>query len=621
MFSIFERLVAPFPDDDRMPPRDGLLRFIAFYARPVWPLLLAMGVLTAAISIIEVSLFAFLGQIVDWFDTGDRATFLADNALALTGMAIVVLVVLPLLVFLEGLVTFQALSGNFPMRFRWQVHRWLLGQSLTFFQDEFAGRIATKLMQTALAVRETVMKFLDVMLYVAVYFTGIVVLVAGADVRLAIPFLFWLAGYVALLRYFVPRLGAIAERQADARAQMTGRVVDAYTNIQTVKLFAHTRREAGHARTSMGAFLETVYAQMRRINAFYALLYMLNALLLFAVAALGILLWQSALISAGAIAAAIGLVLRINGMAQWIMWEVSQLFENIGTLRDGMTTFARTRAIDDAPNAGELVVERGAIAFERVGFHYGRPHVDNRGVIDDFSLAIAPGEKIGLVGRSGAGKSTLLSLLLRFHDLESGRILVDDQDIARVTQASLRSNIGMVTQDTALLHRSVGDNVRYGKPDASDAEIAAALEAAHARDFIADLVDVHGHTGLDAMVGERGVKLSGGQRQRIALARVMLKNAPILLLDEATSALDSEVEAAITENLHALMHGKTVIAVAHRLSTIAALDRLIVIDEGRIIESGSHDELLAANGLYARLWAMQSGGFIGEDVAGRHAPA
>ncbi|ROO26818.1 multidrug ABC transporter ATP-binding protein [Salinisphaera orenii MK-B5] len=610
MFSWFERLIEPFPDDDRTPPRGNLWRFVVFHAKPVWPLLVAMAVLTALISIIEVSLFAFLGHIVDWFETGERETFMADNGAALTGMAIVVLVLLPLLVFIEGLVTFQALSGNFPMRFRWQVHRWLLNQSLGFFQDEFAGRIATKLMQTALAVRETVMKFLDVMLYVAVYFTGIVVLVAGADWRLAMPFLVWLAGYVALLRYFVPRLGRIAERQADARAQMTGRVVDAYTNIATVKLFAHTRREAGHARRSMRAFLDTVYAQMRRINAFYASLYVLNSLLLSAVAALGIGLWQSALISAGAVAAAIGLVLRINGMAQWIMWEVSQLFENIGTLRDGMATFSRPQSIDDAPGAPPLAVHAGAIRFDDVHFHYGR----GAGVIDGFSLAIAPGEKVGLVGRSGAGKSTLLSLLLRFHDVEGGAIFIDDQNIAAVTQESLRANIGMVTQDTALLHRSVGDNIRYGRPDATDAEIAAALEAAHAREFIDDLVDVHGHRGLDARVGERGVKLSGGQRQRVALARVMLKNAPILLLDEATSALDSEIEAAITENLHRLMAGKTVIAVAHRLSTIAALDRLVVIDEGAIVETGSHAELLAANGLYAKLWALQSGGFLAEDL-------
>jgi len=610
MFSFFERLVAPFPDDGRTPPRDGLLRYIVFYARPVWPLLLAMALLTAAISVIEVSLFAFLGHIVDWFANSPRETFLADNALALTGMAFVVLVALPLLVFVEGLITFQALSGNFPMRFRWATHRWLLSQSLSFFQDDFAGRIATKLMQTALAVRETVMKFLDVMLYVAVYFTGVVVLVASADWRLAVPFLFWLIGYAALLRYFVPRLGRVAERQADARAEMTGRVVDAYTNIATVKLFAHTEREGDYARTSMQAFLATVYAQMRQVNGFYASLYLLNSLLLITVAGLGIMLWQSALISAGAIAAAIGLVLRINGMAQWIMWEVSQLFENIGTLRDGMASFSAQQTLIDAPDAGSLKVSDGAIVFDRIGFHYGR----GTGVIEDLSLHIAPGEKIGLVGRSGAGKSTLLSLLLRFHDLESGAITIDGKNIADVTQASLRASIGMVTQDTALLHRSVGDNVRYGAPDASDAEVEAALIAAHARDFIDDLVDSQGRRGLEAMVGERGVKLSGGQRQRVALARVMLKNAPILLLDEATSALDSEVEAAITDNLHRLMTGKTVIAIAHRLSTIAELDRLIVIDDGAIVESGTHTELVTANGLYARLWHMQSGGFIGEST-------
>ncbi|MES1926245.1 ABC transporter ATP-binding protein [Salinisphaera sp. T31B1] len=610
MFSFFERLIAPFPDDPREPPRGNLWRFIVFYARPVWPLLLAMAILTAAISIIEVSLFAFLGHIVDWFAHSPRQTFVSDNAWALSGMALVVLVILPLLVFIEGLVTFQALSGNFPMRFRWTTHRWLLGQSLDFFADEFAGRVATKLMQTALAVRETVMKFLDVMLYVVVYFTGIVVLVAGADWRLATPFIAWLAAYVSLLRYFVPRLGHIAERQADARAEMTGRVVDAYTHIATVKLFAHTEREGDYARASMRSFLKTVYAQMRRINAFYASLYLINSLLLLAVAGLGIALWQSALISAGAIAAAIGLVLRINGMAQWIMWEVSQLFENIGTLRDGMATFARTQSLVDAEHAAPLAVSAGAIAFERVGFHYGRGH----GVIDDFSLTIEPGEKIGLVGRSGAGKSTLLSLLLRFHDLETGRIVIDGQNVADVTQASLRAAIGMVTQDSALLHRSVGDNVRYGRPDASDAEVRTALAAAHADGFISELVDAQGRRGLEAMVGERGVKLSGGQRQRIALARVMLKNAPILLLDEATAALDSEVEAAITENLHRLMAGKTVIAVAHRLSTIAALDRLVVIDGGAIVETGRHETLLAADGLYARLWRMQSGGFLAEDI-------
>lgn len=611
MFSFFERLVEPFPDDDRTPPAGGMLSFVLFYARPVWPLLLLTGILTAATSLIEVSLYGFLGHIVDWFAHSQREHFLADNAWMLGGMALVVIVALPALVFAQGLVTFQALTGNLPMRFRWQVHRWLLGQSLAYFQDDFAGRIAAKMMQTALAIRELLMKFVDVLLYVAVYFVGVVVLVAQADWRLVAPFVLWLAGYIALLRYFVPRLREIAERQADARAEMTGRIVDAYTNIATVKLFAHTRRESDYARASMTGFLGTVYGQMRRINAFYSSLYVLNSLLLFAVSGLGILLWQSSLMTAGAIAAAVGLVLRINGMSQWIMWEVSNLFEHIGTIRDGMQTFASSRAIHDAPGAKALDVTRGAIDFDHVSFHYGR---DDGSVIDDFNLQIAPGEKIGLVGRSGAGKSTLLTLLLRFHDLEAGHVYIDGQDIARVTQHSLREAIGMVTQDTALFHRSVADNIRYGMPEASDDMLWAAIRAARADDFIRDLVDNKGRRGLDAHVGERGVKLSGGQRQRVALARVILKNAPILLLDEATSALDSEVEAAITDNLHQLMEGKTVIAVAHRLSTIAELDRLIVVDDGRIVETGTHHELLARGGVYAKLWSMQSGGFLAEDI-------
>ncbi|MDA3921310.1 MAG: ABC transporter ATP-binding protein, partial [Salinisphaera sp.] len=457
MFSFFERLVDPFPEDDRTPPAGGLLKFIGFYAKPVWPLLVLTGLFTAATSIIEVSLYGFLGHIIDWFAHSARASFLADNAWTLIGMAAVVVLLLPALVFAQGLVTFQALSGNLPMRFRWQVHRWLLGQSLAYFQDEFAGRIAAKMMQTALAIREVMMKFVDVLLYVAVYFTGIVVLVAGADWRLAVPFGFWLAGYIALLRYFVPRLRDISERQADARAEMTGRVVDAYSNIATVKLFAHTLRESDYARASMGGFLGTVHGQMRQINGFYTSLYVLNSLLLLAVTALGIGLWQSSLVTAGAIAAAVGLVLRINGMSQWIMWEVSNLFEHIGTIRDGMRSFSASRAINDAPDARPLMVYQGAIDFEHISFHYGR---DDGHVINDFNLRIAPGEKIGLVGRSGAGKSTLLTLLLRFHDLEAGRLTIDGQSIADVTQHSLREAIGMVTQDTALLHRSIAENIR-----------------------------------------------------------------------------------------------------------------------------------------------------------------
>ncbi|MEC5322541.1 ABC transporter ATP-binding protein [Aurantimonas sp. A3-2-R12] len=607
MFSLFERMVEPFPDQElETPPGGGLARFVWFYAKPAWPLLLAMAVLTALISIVEVSLFGFLGQIVDWFSGVSRETFLAERGWALALMGFVVLVVLPGLVFLSGLVTFQALAGNFPMRFRWMVHRWLLGHSMSFFSDEFAGRISTKLMQTALAVRETVMKALDVLLYVAVYFTGVVVLVAAADWRLALPFLGWLALYALMLWYFVPRLGVIAERQAGARAEMTGRVVDAYSNIATVKLFAHTRREADFARASMHGFLTTVHGQMRLVNLFQLSLYLLNSLLLAAVGALAIRLWLAELVTVGAIAATIGLVLRINGMSQWIMWEVAALFENIGTIRDGMATFSRPQSILDRPQAPALAVPKGEIVFDQVSFNYGK----GGGVLHNFDLRVRPGEKIGLVGRSGAGKSTILNLLLRFHDVEAGRILIDGQDISDVTQASLREQIGMVTQDTSLLHRSICDNIRYGRPDASEAELTRAVERAEVAGFIEELRDAEGRHGLDAEVGERGVKLSGGQRQRIAIARVMLKDAPILLLDEATSALDSEVEAAIAANLYRLMAGKTVIAVAHRLSTIAALDRLVVLDRGRIVEEGMHAELVDRDGLYAQLWARQAGGFL-----------
>mgnify|MGYP001184937151 CR=1 FL=1 len=606
MFSWFERRLNPYPDAEPTLPPKGLVAFCWHYSKDAAPWLLAMAVLSAVISVGEVALFGFLGSIVDWLSSASPEGFIAREGSRLAMMAVVVLVVLPLAVFLHSLVIHQTLLGNYPMIARWQMHRQLLRQSLSFFANEFAGRVATKVMQTSLAIREAVMKLLDMFVYVCVYFVAMISMVASADYRLALPLVAWLVIYVGLIAYFVPRLKVVSAEQADARSAMTGRVVDSYTNISTVKLFSHARREEDYARESMDMFLDTVHRQMRLVTLFQTTIYANNSLVVFAVSALSIGFWMNGVVSIGSIAVAIGLALRLNGMSQWIMWEVSGLFENIGVVQDGMEMLARPHEVVDKPSAGKLQAHRGEIEFENVRFHYGK----SRGVIENLSLSIRPGEKIGLVGRSGAGKTTLVNLMLRFYNLEKGRILIDGQDIAGLTQDSLRAQIGVVTQDTSLLHRSVRDNIAYGRPDATEAEIVEAARKANALDFIATLEDLAGRKGFDAHVGERGVKLSGGQRQRIAIARVFLKDAPILVLDEATSALDSEVEAAIQENLFALMENKTVIAIAHRLSTIAQMDRLIVLDRGAIVETGTHAELVAAGGLYADLWSRQSGGFI-----------
>ncbi|MGE0225075.1 MAG: ABC transporter ATP-binding protein [Acetobacteraceae bacterium] len=609
MYAFFERLIKPFPPQDpELPPR-GLFAFCRHYTRGIEPHLAVMALLTGLIAILEVSLFGYLGSLVDWLNKTTPAEMFGAEARFLW-MALAVLVALPVAVVAHSLVVHQALLGNYPMIIRWKAHRYLLGQSLSFFQNEFAGRIATKVMQTALAVRETVMKLLDVILYVVVYFGGVLVIAAASDARLTVPLLIWLAVYVWILYFFIPRLSEVSARQADARSTMVGRIVDSYTNIATVKLFSHSRREADYAREGMESFLQTVYPQMRLVTGLVVSVWLNNILLILATGALSIWLWMHEAVTAGAITAAVALVLRLNGMSQWIMWEMSALFENIGTVEDGMSTIARPREVIDRPQAPPLAVAQGRIEFDHLRFHYGK----GGGVIDDLSLTIEPGAKIGLVGRSGAGKSTLVHLLLRFHDVEGGRILIDGQDIAGVLQESLRAQIGLVTQDTSLLHRSVRDNILYGRPDATEADVVAAARQAKAHEFIEQLQDAKGRRGYDAHVGERGVKLSGGQRQRIAIARVLLKDAPILILDEATSALDSEVETAIQDNLNRLMRNKTVIAIAHRLSTIAMMDRLIVLDQGRILEEGTHAELIARNGLYAQLWAHQSGGFLGADA-------
>ena len=496
------------------------------------------------------------------------------------------------------------------MRLRWKFHRLLLSQSLGFYQDEFAGRIATKVMQTALAVRDTWLIVAEILVFVVIYFVTMLAVIGSFDVWVLVPFCAWVALYVVALWYFVPRLGRVATRQADARSLMTGRITDAYTNIATVKLFSHTNREAGYARSAMQDFIKTVYGQMRLVSAFEVVNHLLSMGLVASTAGTTLWLWTQGSVGVGAVAAATAMALRLNGLSHWIMWEFASLFEHIGTVHDGIATLSQPHTVVDRDDATPLEVKRGEIRFEHVSFGYG----GERRVLDDFTLTIAPGEKIGLVGRSGAGKSTVVNLLLRFYDVEQGRILIDGQDIAGVRQDSLREHIGMVTQDTSLLHRSVRDNLLYGRPDATDEQMVAAAQRAEAHEFIEALSDPKGRRAYDAHVGERGVKLSGGQRQRVAIARVMLKDAPILLLDEATSALDSEVEAAIQQSLYRLMEGKTVVAIAHRLSTIAAMDRLIVMDKGRIVEEGDHRALLARGGLYARLWEHQSGGFLGDEV-------
>ena len=609
MFSRFERLVHPYPDAPIAPPPRSFVAFLWACSKGLRPLILVLTLCTAAIGAFEALLFSMMAHIVDSLGRVEPAQLWAEEGRTLTILS-AVLAASIVLALLQALLKYQAVFSNFPMRMRWNFHRLMLEQSMSFYQDEFAGRISTKVMQTALAVRDTWLIFCDILVYVVIYFITMVVVVGAFDLRLVLPFMGWLALYAVTLWYFVPRLGRVAQTQADARSLMTGRITDAYTNIATVKLFSHSQREAHFARSAMQEFMVTAYGQMRLVTAFEVINQILSVGLIAATAGATLWLWTQGQVGVGAVAAATAMAMRLNGISHWVMWEMASLFEHIGTVQDGINTLSKSRAVLDKPEAQPLVVSRGEVRFEDVCFSYG----GTRKVIDGLTLTIRPGEKIGLVGRSGAGKSTVVNLLLRLYDVESGRVLIDGQDIASVTQQSLRRAVGMVTQDTSLLHRSVRDNITYGRPDASDTEMQRAAERAEADEFIASLTDPKGRSGFNAHVGERGVKLSGGQRQRVAIARVMLKDAPILLLDEATSALDSEVEAAIQHSLYRLMEGKTVVAIAHRLSTIAAMDRLVVMDHGRVVEIGDHASLLAAGGIYARLWSHQSGGFLGDEA-------
>lgn len=612
MLRYFERLINPFPSGKLTEPPATLYRFCRHYMKGAEIYFILLAIATFCVAVGEAMLFGVLGTIIDWLAEKDPQAFLQEERLTLLGLSLFILIAMPVIVFFHSVILYQSLMGNFPMVVRWLSHCYLLDQSYAFFQNEFSGRIATKVMQTALAVRETIIKTLDVLLFVTVYLATALLLIANADLRLCIPLIIWLAVYLCILRYFIPKLRHISRIQADSRSNMTGRIVDSYANILTLKLFSHTRRESDYARDGMQEFLDTVHPQMRLVTQLNTCVWINNMLSVFAIGTLGILLWLDTSISTGAIAIALSLAIRLTGMSHWIMLEVGELFENIGIVQDGMNMLAKPYAVTDTPDAIPLFVTKGQIDYNQVEFSYHNDikNEDHR-IFKALDLHISSGEKVGIVGPSGAGKSTLINLLLRFYDIRQGSIQIDQQDIRTVTQESLRANIAIVTQDTSLLHRSIRENILFGRPDATEEEVILAAQRAHAHEFIQELVDSYGRRGYDAMVGERGVNLSGGQRQRIAIARVLLKNAPILVLDEATSALDSDIEASIQQSLHELMQNKTVIAIAHRLSTIAAMDRLIVLDNGHIVEQGRHAELLSLNGLYARLWNHQSGGFLG----------
>ncbi|MBN9019887.1 MAG: ABC transporter ATP-binding protein [Rhizobiales bacterium] len=606
MFRFFETRIDPFKRHDASMPPQTLVGFYLRYCRQVWPWLLALMGIGLVVSLIEVSMMRYIGSIVDLLRTTSPGAVLADYGPTFLWMGFVILIARPIAQVVHDLVNQQAIAPSFTNLVRWQTHHYVVRQSMTFFANDFAGRIASKIVQTGPALRESVTQIIDALWFVIIFAISALVIFADADWRLTIPLTLWIVCYVATLVHFVPRIRDRATAMSEVRSVLTGRIVDSYTNIQTVKLFAHPDREDDYARDILVEHTETFRSETRLITLMNATVSTLNGILIVGTGAIAVSLWSSSSISLGAIAIASGLAIRITNMSGWIMWVSIGIFEQMGTVQEGLETIARPYALLDKPGAKDIAVDKGEIRFDKVHFHYGK----KGGVIEDLSLTIRPGEKVGLVGRSGAGKSTLVNLLLRFYDTEAGTIRIDGQDIAGVTQDTLRRRIGLVTQDTSLLHRSVRDNILYGRPDASEAEVLEAARRAHADGFIDSLSDPHGRTGLDAHVGERGVKLSGGQRQRIAIARVLLKDAPILVLDEATSALDSEVEAAIQESFTELMADKTVIAIAHRLSTIAAMDRLVVLDKGRIVETGRHDELLRQNGLYASLWRRQSGGFL-----------
>ncbi|XBS69669.1 ABC transporter ATP-binding protein [Acerihabitans sp. KWT182] len=609
LFRRFEGMIDIFQESPASAPPDRVLPFYLYYLRQVWPSFAALLVVGLIGALIEVALFPYLSRIIDLAQSSSGSGFFRDHGGELLWMAVVILIVRPIFFALHDLLVHQTINPGMTSMIRWQNHNYVLRQSLGFFQNDFAGRIAQRIMQTGNSLRDSAVQAVDALWHVLIYAVSSLVLFAEADWRLMIPLIAWIVCYLCCMYYFVPRVKSRSAASSAARSRLMGCIVDGYTNIATLKLFAHTDLERQYAREAITEQTEKTQLASRVVTSMDVTITIMNGLLIVCTTGLALWLWSQSLISVGAIALATGLVIRIVNMSGWIMWVVNGIFENIGMVQDGLNTIAQPVNVTDRPRAPELMVQSGEVRFENLHFSYGQ----GRKVVDGLNLDIRPGEKIGLIGPSGAGKSTLVNLLLRLYDLNGGRILIDGQNIAEVSQESLRASIGMITQDTSLLHRSIRENLLYGRPGATDDELWQAIRRARADEFIPLLSDAEGRTGLDAHVGERGVKLSGGQRQRIAIARVLLKDAPILIMDEATSALDSEVEAAIQESLEVLMRGKTVIAIAHRLSTIAKMDRLVVMSEGRIAEIGSHSELLSRQGLYARLWQYQTGGFVGVD--------
>ena len=607
MFQWFENLISPFPKDLIQTPPKSLFKFAWLCIKDIKLYIGLMAILTAVIASFEAILYAILGKLVDLMVESGPSQFF-NNHMNFLLLIAALLIGSTFFVAIRTMIKHQTLAGSFPMRMRWNFHRLLLNQSIDFYNNEFSGRIAAKVMQTTLALRDMWFILSDILVYVIVYITTMIILVGSLNTLLYFPFLIWLTIYILTLFYFIPKLAKLSRNQADARSLMTGRITDAYTNINTVKLFSHAGRESKYAKNAMKDFLYTVKLQMRKITAIQIINHFLSMFLILSTTGTALFLWSNNEIAVGVVAAATAMSLRLNGISHWVMWEMTSLYEQIGVGQDGLNMLSKKQLINDKSNAITINIKKAPITFKNIYFAYQ----NNDSFFSNFNLNIQHGEKVGIVGRSGAGKSSLVNLLLRFYDLDQGEILIDNKNITSITQDSLRSNIAMVTQDTSLLHRSIEDNIAYSKPSSSDKEIIAAAKKAQAHKFIMDLKDQYGNVGYKSLVGERGVKLSGGQKQRIAIARVILKNAPILLLDEATSSLDSEVEVIIQDSLDILMKGKTVIAIAHRLSTIAAMDRLIVMDNGEIIEEGNHKSLLKKKGLYYQLWQHQSGGFIGD---------